>query len=112
MDFQIAIDKNIEIDTDDFVSYWNQSSEDLAKARNPVSSIKGCPLESMIFQQGLIVIASLAVSAGDLALDAFKDAIKDRLNQYFKKKMSGKPLIKVDSVRQPGGAYLLVIREE
>ena len=32
-----------------------------------------------------------------------------KLTEYLKQKLSKKPSIKVESIRQPGGAYLIVI---
>ena len=64
-------------------------------------------------RQGLVLLVGVA---GGLVLDALKDAVKDTLAEYFKRKLegplSGKPSIKVDAIRQPGGAYLLVVKEE
>ena len=58
--------------------------------------------------QGLI---ALTAAAGGLALDALKEAIKDKLSEFFKEKLTPQPAIKVKAVRQPGGAYLLVVTE-
>jgi len=114
MDYQIAIDPGLDVSTDEFVAVWNETSacRALAEARSPIASVKGSPLDPQMLQQGLVLLAGMAGAAGGLALDALKDAVKDKLTAYFKEKMSRKPSIKVEAIRQPDGAYLLVVTGE
>jgi hypothetical protein len=114
MDYQIAIDPNLGISANEFVMAWNETPacRALAEARSPISSVKGSPLDPQMLQQGLVLLAGVAGTVGGLALDALKDSVKDKLTAYFKEKMSRKPSIKVEAIRQPGGAYLLVVTGE
>ena len=58
----------------------------------------GVSHDPQLVQQGLVLLSGAAGVAGGLALDALKDAVKDRLTAYFKRKLegplSGKPSIK------------------
>ena len=62
-----------------------------------------------IVGQGLILLAG---AAGGLALEAFKDVVKEKLTELFRRKLTREPTLQVEAVRQPGGAYLLVVRKE
>lgn len=114
MDYQIAIDPSLGVNSDDFVAAWNETPacRKLAAAQTSTLSPEGYPLDPQLVQQGLILLSSAAGAAGALALDALKDAVKDKLTEYLKEKLSPKPTPKVEAVRQPGGAYLLVVTEE
>lgn len=111
MDYPIAFSPDLHLDPQDWIAFWNDAPESraLAEARLVPLATKGFPLDPQMIQQGLVLLANVA---GGIALDALKDAVRDRLTEYFKQKLSPKPSIRVDSVRQPDGAYLLVVTEE
>ena len=114
MPYQIALPPDLDINPHDFITAWNDTAEcrALAEARLAPQPPQGFPLDPQLVQQGLVLLTGAAGVAGGLALDALKDAVKDKLTEYFKEKMSRKPALTVDAVRQPGGAYLLVVTEE
>jgi hypothetical protein len=114
VDYQLAIDPGLGVNAEEFAAGWNETPtcRALAEARLSTLSPKGYPLDPRLLQQGLVLLSSAAGAAGALALDALKDAVKDKLTAYFKDKLSRKPSLKVDAVRQPDGAYLLVVTEE
>ena len=110
MDCHVAIDPKLGVDADHFAASWNETPacRALAEARATAAAATAFPLDLAMAQQGLILLAG---AAAGLALDALKDAVKDTLTDYFKHKLSRKPSVKVDAVRQPDGAYLLVVTE-
>ena len=114
MDYQIALAPDLGLSAQDLVTAWNEAPEcrALAEARLDDQPARDFPLESIFVQQGLVLLSGAAIAAGTLALEALKDALKDKLTEYFKEKLSPKPAIKVEAIRQPGGAYLLVVTEE
>jgi hypothetical protein len=113
MDYPIALDPELEVDAEDFAAAWNDAAEcrALAEARAVDQPLQGFPLDPQLVQQGLVVLSGVAGAAGALALDALKDALQARLAGYLEKKLSRKPAIQVKTVRQPGGAVLLVVTE-
>lgn len=64
-----------------------------------------------VIQDGLILLATFA---GGIMVDTAKSLIKELLTSYLKDKLKRKkqPKVKVEAIRQPGGAYLLVVSEE
>ena len=113
MDYQIVLAPELGLNAQDFVSAWNDTPDcrDLAEARLSTQPPQGFPLDPQLVQQGFALLIGAAGAAGTLALDALKDAVKEKLTAYLKQKLSKKPAIKVESIRQPGGAYLLVVTE-
>ena len=117
MDYHIAFAPDLGLNSQDFVAAWNDTPECrvLAEARLIPQPPQGFPLDPQFVQQGLVLLTGAAGVAGGLALDALKDVVKDKLSEYLKRKLeeplSRKPSIKVESIRQPGGAYLLVVTE-
>jgi hypothetical protein len=114
MDYPIAIDLNLALDLSDFIAAWNDTPEcrTLAEAQLTTQPPQGFPLDPQLVQQGLILLTGVASATGALALDALKDAVKDKLTDYLKDRLAQKPPVQVESIRQPGGAYLLVVTGE
>ena len=114
MNYHIALSPDLHVNSQDFVAAWNDTAEcrALAEARLVPQAPQGFPIDPQLVQQGLVLLTGAVGVAGGLALDALKDAVKDKLTEYFKEKLSRKPALQVDAVRQPGGAYLLVVTEE
>ena len=114
MDYHIAFSPDLGVNPHDFIAAWNDAPEcrALAEARLVPQPPQGFPIDPQLVQQGLVLLSGAAGVAGGLALDALKDVVKDKLTDYLEKKLSRKPAIEVDSIRQPGGAYLLVVTEE
>ena len=117
MDYHIAFAPDLDVSSQDFVAAWNDTPEcrALAEAQLTTQPPQGFPLDPQLVQQGLVLLTGAAGVAGGLALDALKDAVKDKLTEYLKRKLeeplSKKPSIQVESIRQPDGAYLLVVTE-
>jgi hypothetical protein len=111
MNYRIALSPELPLDTQDFVTFWNETEacRALAEARVSTAQPKGFPLDPALLQQGLVLLVG---AAGGLALNALQDALQEQLTAYFKEKLSPKPRIKVNSIRQPDGSYLLVVTEE
>ncbi|MBN1401466.1 MAG: hypothetical protein JXA74_11555 [Anaerolineae bacterium] len=114
MDYHVTFAPDLDVRPADFVAAWNEAPEcrDLAEAQLVHLTPKGFPLDPELVQQGLVLLSGAAVAAGTLALDALKDVVKARLTEVLERKLSRKPSLQVDFVRQPGGAYLLVVTEE
>ena len=114
MPYHIALAPDLHINPQDFIAAWNHTPEcrALAEARLAPQPPQGFSLDPQLLQQGLVLLTGAAGVAGGLALDALKDAVKDKLTEYLEKKLSRKPALQVDAIRQPGGAYLLVVTEE
>lgn len=112
MDHHVAFDPALGVDAQAFVAAWNEAppTRALAEARPAALPPRGFALDPGMVQQGLVL---LATAAGTLALDALKDAVKDKLAELFKEGLEGalsaEPEVEVQAIRQPGGAYLLVV---
>ena len=113
MDYPIAIDPNLDLSPDDFIAAWNgtPACRALAEAQLTTLSPEGFSLDPQLVQRGLVLLTGAAGATGALALEALKDAVKDKLVDYFKDRLAKKPSIQVNAIRQPGGAYLLVVTE-
>lgn len=111
MDYSIALSPELSLSPQDFVTAWNEAPgcRALAQAELVSQPAQGFPLDPQMVQQGLILLAG---AAGGLALEALKEAVKEKLTKFFKEKLSQEPAIQVDAIRQPDGAYLLVVTEE
>jgi len=114
MDYHVAIDPELSLPTQDFVDMWNSTPDcrDLAEAEVRHQLPEGFPLDPELVQQGLVLLSAAAGLVGGLALDALKDVVKEKLTDYLKEKLSREPEIQVEAIRQPGGAYLLVVTED
>lgn len=116
MSYYIALDPDLNVDVQDFVAAWNATPacRDLAEAQLVEMTPKGFPLDPQLAQQGLILLAGaaggFAAGASTLVLESLKDALKDKLTEYFKAKLGPKPAAvpKVEFVRQPDGGLLIV----
>ncbi|MFB0546212.1 MAG: hypothetical protein ACETWB_04825 [Anaerolineae bacterium] len=111
MDYHVALSPELDLSPEKFAAAWNEAPEcrALAEAELVFQPAQGFPLDPQMAQQGLILLAGIA---GSLALDALKEAVKGKLTEFFEEKLSGKTSIEVDAIRQPGGAYLLVVTGE
>ena len=110
MDYHIALSPELGLSPEQFVTAWNETAEcrGMAQAQLDVQPPEGFALDPLMVRQGLILLVG---AAGTLALDALKEAIKEKLTEFFKAKLSKPPSIEVKAIRQPGGAYLLVVTE-
>ena len=117
MNYHITFAPDLDVSYQDFIAAWNETPEcrALAEAQLVTQPPQGFPLDPQLVQQGLVLLTGAAGVVGGLALDALKDVVKDKLTEYLKHKLeeplSKKPFIKVESIRQPDGAYLLVVTE-
>jgi hypothetical protein len=117
VDYQIALAPDLGVSAEEFVAEWNEAPEcrALAEARLMRQVPQGFPLDADLVQQGLVLLSGAAGAVGALALDALKDALKERLTAYFGRRLEEalptKHSIEVGAIRQPGGAYLLVVTE-
>ena len=62
MDYQIAIDPSLGVNSDDFVAAWNKTPacRKLAAAQTATLSPTGYPIDPQLVQQGLILLSSAA----------------------------------------------------
>jgi hypothetical protein len=117
VEYHIALAPDLGVSSQDFVAEWNEAPEcrALAQAQLIPHPPQDFPLDPQLLQHGLVLLSGAAGAVGVLALDALKDAVKERLTDYFRRRLeeavpTRRP-IKVESIRQPGGAYLLVVTE-
>jgi hypothetical protein len=107
MDCYVAFDPELQIDISDFIAAWNNTadSRELAEARAVSQPPQGFPLDPELIQQGLTFLTGAAtVIVGGALKDLLKDKLKEILQKRFKK-----PAPKVEWIRQPDGAYLMVV---
>ena len=114
MDYHVALSPDLDVNAPDLVTLWNDTPEcrTLAEAQVSIQPPQGFSLDPAMVQRGIIVLTAVGGMVGGLALDALKDTVKEKLTAYLEKMLSRKPSIKVDAIRQPGGAYLLVVAAE
>ena len=111
--YHIAFDPDLGVSAQDFIRDWNATPacRALAEAQPDTQGPSSFSLDPQMLQQGLVLLSGMVGAASGLVLDTLKDAVKDRLAEYFKDKLSKKPTIKVSFVRQPGGGLLIVTEE-
>ena len=114
MECYVALDPNLDLSSRGVAAAWNAAPERraLAEARAADRAPAAYPLDPQIVERGLIVLSAVAGAAGTLVLDALKDAVKEVLSDYFKQKVAPPPQVEVEAIRQPGGAYLIVVTRE
>lgn len=113
MDVHVALAPDLNVSSEEFVAAWNDAPESraVADARVIHQAPQGFPLDPQLAQLGLVLLTTAAGAVGGLVLDALKDAVKESLTEYFKQKLTPRPRVDVTAVRQPDGAYLLVVAE-
>jgi hypothetical protein len=110
MTYHVAVEPDLALDTEAFADAWNASDvcRELAEAQVIHQPPQGFPLDPQMVQQGILVLAG---AAGALTAEALKDAVKEKLTEFFKEKLSKPPEIEVDFVPQRGGGLLIVTQE-
>ena len=113
MEISIALAPDLEISSVDFVDAWNQNAQTttVATASAPTSKspLESFPLDPQV-QQALIFLGGVA---GGIAIDIVKDTVKTFITDLIERRRKQRtPTIRVETVRQPGGAVLLVVHEE
>lgn len=113
MEIHIALAPDLAINSGDFVDAWHQNAQTAVVATASASTAKR-PLESFPLdpqvQQALIFLGGVA---GGITIDVLKDTLKEFISDFLKRKRQTRPAtIRVETVRQPGGAVLLVVHEE
>ena len=113
MGVHVAIAPDLSLSPEDFVAAWNGAPESagLAEAKLVRQPPQGFPLDPQLAQSGLVLLSTAAGAVGGLVLEALKNAVKERLTEFFKDRLTPKPKFEVTAVRQPDGAYLLVVAE-
>jgi hypothetical protein len=110
MEVAIALSPELDLDAPELAATWNEDVEARALAEASVGEQEAQDyIDPALIRQGLVLLGGFA---GGLALDAVKDVVQAKLTAFLEKKLSKKPSIQVDAVRQPGGAYLLVVTEQ
>lgn len=109
----IVLSPTLNIAAPEFIAAWNATPASQAVAQAEIGTAKavGYPLDPQL-QQALVFLGGMA---GGVALDVVKDVVKKLITDYAQKQIAthAKPSpITVDTVRQPDGAVLLVVREE
>lgn len=113
MDYQIIFSPSLDVKAAEFITDWNNTAAcrevgqaELAETQTASYEL----LDPALIQQGLIFLGGVA---GTVALDVVIDLAKERLKAYLERKLpASRRDIDVEAVRQPGGAYLLVIKEK
>jgi hypothetical protein len=112
MDYRIALSPTLSLTADQFVTAWNADPDRraLSTAERVDPQAVDYPLDPELVRQGLIymgVVASTMVL--DSLVDVAKAQIKALVEELIKKQSAG---IKVEQIRQPDGAILLVVHDE
>ncbi len=105
MDYRIALSPELDVNAEELVSAWNTSSEcqKIAKAETSQASAQSFfePSTATIFISGVL---------GKIAVDVIKDLVKDKIKTLIKEKIAKKKAPEVESVRQPDGSYLIIVK--
>jgi hypothetical protein len=83
MDYSLAISPDLRINAEEFATVWNQdpTCKDIAKAKLAEANAgKYIFLDPELIRQGLVFLAGVAST---VALDVFKDVIKDRIQKIL-----------------------------
>jgi hypothetical protein len=109
MEYLVAFSPELEVEAADFVAAWNEDGA----ARQVAEAVTAEPKAVAYLPPGIDgALVFLAGVASTVAVDVLKDVIKNRVNAYLAQHYPLKPKIEVTAVRQPNGAYLLVVKEE
>ncbi len=111
MNYQIVISPDLGMQADEFVAAWNETPacRRVAEAGLTDEPADVSMIDPALLQQGLILLGSVA---GGVALEAIKELAQERLKAYLAGKFPEKPPpVQVEAIRQPGGAYLIVVKE-
>lgn len=105
MDYRIALSPDLEVKTEELVAAWNESSEcrKIAAAETEAASTKS-------FLDPNTAIAFIGGVLGKVAVDVIKDLLKERVKALIEKKFAKKKEVEVESVRQPDGSYLIILK--
>ena len=111
MEFQIVLAPDLTIEANEFIEGWNQQTQTsqlaTASQQHSKSPLEAFPLDP---QQVLIFLGGVA---GSIAVDVVKDTLKEFVSDLLKRKLKQPaPRVRVEAVRQPGGAMLLVVHKE
>ncbi len=105
MDYRIALSPELDVNAEELVSAWNTSSEcqKIAKAETVQASAQSFfePSTAIVYFGG--VLTSIAVGV-------IKDLIKDKIETLIKEKDAKKKAPEVESVLQPDGSYLIIVK--
>lgn len=114
MDYHVAFAPDLQVKSQDFITVWNDTPRccSLAEARLTSEPPRGFPLDPELVEQGMVLLTGAAGVAAGIVIDAVKDVLKEKLTEVLKKKLPEKPSVKVESIRQPDGSYLIVVTEE
>ncbi|MEW6349112.1 MAG: hypothetical protein AB1646_08610 [Thermodesulfobacteriota bacterium] len=118
MDCHIAFAPEIQVSSGDFVAAWNDSAEcrDLAEARIVHHQPQGFPLDPELTRQGLVLLGIVSTFLGGVVgavlKDELKDLLKAKVKEILKRMRAKEPAVDVKFVRQPDGAYLIVVTKE
>ena len=98
-------------EANEFIEGWNQQTQTsqlaTASQQHSKSPLEAFPLDP---QQVPIFLGGVA---GGIAVDVVKDTLKEFISDLLKRKRNQRaPKLRVEAVRQPGGAMLLVVHEE
>ena len=117
MEIRIALAPDLAISSVDFVDAWNSTTQTTVVATASTVASKS-PLESFPLdpqlQQALIFLGGVVST---ITIDVLKDTLKTFITDLIQRRSQQRsqqrpPTIRVETVRQPGGAVLLVVHEE
>jgi hypothetical protein len=112
MDYQIALSPTLSITADEYVTAWNADPDRraLSTAERLDPKADDFPLDPEMVRQGLIY---MGVVASTMVLDSLVDVAKEQIKALVNELIKDKPAkIRVEQIRQPDGAILLVVHEE
>lgn len=113
MDYPLAISPDLQIDTKEFASAWNQDSESstVAQARVEATGKVSYPFISPeMIHQGLVLLAGVA---GTVALDVIKDVVKERVTKILSARSGSDAVPPFEViVIQPGDKTLIVVKSK
>jgi hypothetical protein len=108
VEYPVAFSPELEIEAADFAAAWNQDDASRQVAQAVTAQPKGVTYLPPGVSEALVFLAGVAST---IAVDVLKDVIKNRVNAYLAHRYPIKPKIEVTAVRQPDGAYLLLVKE-
>lgn len=112
MHISIVLAPDLAINSVDFVDAWNTNEQTGPLATASASTqgaLESFPLDPQL-QQALIFLGGVA---GGIAIDVLKESLKTFITELLQRRRQQRPpTIRVETIRQPDGAVLLVVHEE
>ncbi len=105
MDYQIVLSPDLEVSAGEFAEHWNLSPQG-----DEIGNAATAPAAAKSFLDPNIVLAVIAGAAGKIAVDVIKDLVKEKVKALIREKFARKDEVEVESVLQPDGTYLIIVK--